>query len=92
MTPTTLNKKLRNKEIKIWTSPDYYCSKGILGFNEYLASLPEKDETVIEDYEWKEYPNLLVCLDNGHASTTPGKRSSYLCSGALPKLELYEYE
>lgn len=92
MTPTTLNKKLRNKEIKIWTSTDYYLSKEVLGFNRYLTPLPEKDETVIEDYEWKQYPNLLVCLDNGHASTTPGKRSSYLCSGVLPKLELYEYE
>ena len=33
MTPTTLNKKLRNKEIKIWTSTDYYLSKEVLGFN-----------------------------------------------------------
>lgn len=47
---------------------------------------------MIEDYEWKQYPNLLVCLDNGHASSTKGKRSPYLCSGAEPDLPLYEYE
>ncbi len=92
MRSTALAKKLRRGEIKIWTSADYYQSKETLGYNGYLAPLPEKDETIIEDYEWKQYPNLLVCLDNGHASTTAGKRSSYLCSGVLPKLELYEYE
>lgn len=95
MRVTSLIKKLHSGEIKVYTSKDYYLSKSLLGHTGYFAPLEkstQKDETTIEDFEWKQYPNLLVCIDNGHASTTPGKRSSYLCSGVLPKLELYEYE
>ena len=38
------------------------------------------------------YNNIFVHLDSGHASTTPGKRSSFLCSGVLPEIELYEWK
>lgn len=51
-----------------------------------LISKPDND--IIEI---KQYKNLLVCIDNGHAASTPGKRSTYLCSGLPPRLEFYEY-
>lgn len=92
MRGSSLTKKLRAGEIKIWTSKDYYQAKERLGYNGYFVPAEEKDETIIEDYEWKQFPNLLVCIDNGHASSTPAKRSTYLISGVLPALELYEYE
>lgn len=38
------------------------------------------------------YNNVVVHLDAGHAKSTPGKRSSYLCSGVLPAIELYEWK
>lgn len=40
----------------------------------------------------KDYSKLAVCLDNGHAKSTPGKRCPYLISGALPELSFYEYK
>lgn len=40
----------------------------------------------------KLYPKLAVCLDNGHAKSTPGKRSPYLISGQEPALSFYEYK
>lgn len=38
------------------------------------------------------YSKIRVHIDYGHASTTPGKRSSYLCSGVLPAIEVYEWK
>ena len=42
--------------------------------------------------DMKRFENIMIHLDPGHASVTPGKRSSYLCSGVLPALELYEWK
>lgn len=39
-----------------------------------------------------DYSKVFVHLDGGHAESTPGKRSSYLCSGVEPKIELYEWK
>lgn len=56
-----------------------FCAKG----DKY-----QNESTVIE---MSKFGNVMVHLDPGHASTTSGKRSSYLCSGVLPALELYEW-
>lgn len=40
----------------------------------------------------KQYPNLIVCLDPGHASSTPGKRSPYSACKVEPALDFYEYK
>ena len=43
--------------------------------------------------EYKQYPNLCVCLDPGHGSDTPGKRSPYASDKKnLPALYFREYE
>ena len=43
--------------------------------------------------EYKQYPNLCVCLDPGHGSDTPGKRSPYASNKKnLPALYFREYE
>jgi N-acetylmuramoyl-L-alanine amidase len=39
-----------------------------------------------------DYSKVFVHLDPGHASSTLGKRSSYLCSGVKPEIELYEWK
>lgn len=39
-----------------------------------------------------QYPNLIVCLDPGHAVSTPGKRSPYSACKVKPELEFYEYQ
>lgn len=93
-------KKIHNGEIKIWSSKDYYQNRGRYGYTGHLEELPKDttesstiiDKPIVVGPQIKQFPKLLVCLDNGHASTTPGKKSSYLCSGVLPALELYEYE
>ena len=40
----------------------------------------------------KDYSNIMVHIDNGHASTTPGKRSPYSVCKTLPALDFYEYK
>ena len=61
-------------------------------FEKYLKTQPinnENESCVIMD---NKYNDVVVHLDPGHASTTPGKKSSYLCSGSLPAIELYEWK
>lgn len=88
-----LKRKIQRGDVKVWTSTDYYNMREQFGRGGYFVEksnvTPVPAEPVREN---KQYPNLIVCLDNGHASSTPGKRSSYLCSGVLPALELYEYD
>ncbi len=82
---------IKNKEVKVYTSKDYYKDKLKRGSNGYYAPLEEpEDDPVI--CETKKFPNLLVCIDNGHASTTGGKRSPYAAYKTPPALELYEYK
>ena len=50
------------------------------------------NESEVVETEMSKYGNVVVHLDPGHASTTPGKRSSYLCSGVKPAIELYEWK
>lgn len=38
------------------------------------------------------YKDLLVCLDPGHAVSTPGKRSPYSACKVEPALDFYEYK
>ena len=40
----------------------------------------------------KQYPDLIVALDPGHASSTPGKRSPYSACKVEPALDFYEYK
>jgi len=40
----------------------------------------------------KQYPGLIVVLDPGHASSTPGKRSPYSACKVEPALDFYEYK
>lgn len=40
----------------------------------------------------KKYPELMVCLDNGHASTTGGKKSPWTLFKVEPAIPFYEYE
>ena len=49
------------------------------------------DEPVFETNSLKQYPNLVVCLDNGHGSNTPGKCSPYSAYGIEPQLSFKEY-
>ena len=39
-----------------------------------------------------DYSKIMVHIDNGHAASTPGKRSPYSGFGTEPKLDLYEYK
>lgn len=55
-------------------------------------SINFEEDTLVRDDEWKQYPNLVVCLDNGHGEDTPGKRSPYASHGSLPALYFREYE
>lgn len=59
---------------------------------EEQESETETEETNNIDTAMSKYSKIRVHVDDGHASTTPGKRSSYLCSGVLPALELYEWK
>lgn len=40
----------------------------------------------------KKFPNLLVCLDNGHARSTGGKKSPWTLFKVKPEIPFYEYE
>lgn len=42
--------------------------------------------------QMNDYSNIIVHIDNGHASTTGGKRSPYALYGILPELDFYEYK
>lgn len=53
----------------------------------------EKDSSVIASCpEYKQYPNLVVCLDNGHGANTPGKCSPWVASKVKPELYFREYK
>lgn len=60
--------------------------KKILGINTINT---ENEEVSID---MNKYNNVVVHLDPGHARTTLGKKSSYLCSGVKPAIELYEWK
>ena len=87
---------IRNNEVKVYTSKDYYLAKENQGHNGMFAPVANIDTNDSDDEpiicESKKYPNLLVCIDNGHASTTGGKRSPYAAYKIPPELELYEYK
>ena len=54
---------------------------------------PKKDN-VASAIQQKEprFANLIVCLDPGHAVSTPGKRSPYSACKVEPALDFYEYK
>ena len=54
---------------------------------------PKKDNVpqVIQQKESR-FANLIVCLDPGHAISTPGKRSPYSACKVEPALDFYEYK
>lgn len=54
---------------------------------------PKKDN-VSQAIQQKEprFANLIVCLDPGHAISTPGKRSPYSACKVEPALDFYEYK
>ena len=54
---------------------------------------PKKDNEpqVIQQKEPR-FANLIVCLDPGHAVSTPGKRSPYSACKVEPALDFYEYK
>lgn len=58
------------------------------------TTVVKKKTTVVKKKEpkLKQYPNLLVCLDPGHAASTAGKRSPYASHKVKPALTFYEYE
>lgn len=35
---------------------------------------------------------IVILIDNGHGSNTPGKKSPYSCYGVKPEIEFYEYK
>lgn len=45
-----------------------------------------------QNYGRKQFPNLIVVLDPGHAVSTPGKRSPYSACKVEPALDFYEYK
>ena len=55
-------------------------------------------DSSIDDYKYpiseplKQYPNLIVCLDNGHGENTPGKCSPYSAYQVEPELPFREYK
>ena len=54
---------------------------------------PKKDNMApaIQQKESR-FANLIVCLDPGHAISTPGKRSPYSACKVEPALDFYEYK
>ena len=54
---------------------------------------PKKDNVppAIQQKEPR-FANLIVCLDPGHAISTPGKRSPYSACKVEPALDFYEYK
>lgn len=87
---------IKNNEVKVYTSKDYYSDKERAGSTGYFVPIANIDTHNSDNNsvicETKNFPNLLVCIDNGHASTTGGKRSPYAAYKTLPELELYEYK
>ena len=58
-----------------------------------LKEEPKKDNGVqIVPQKEPRFTNLIVCLDPGHAVSTPGKRSPYSACKAEPALDFYEYK
>ena len=54
---------------------------------------PKKDnETQAIQQKESRFANLIVCLDPGHAVSTPGKRSPYSTCKVEPCLDFYEYK
>ena len=54
---------------------------------------PKKDnETQAIQQKESRFANLIVCLDPGHAVSTPGKRSPYSAYKVEPALDFYEYK
>lgn len=54
---------------------------------------PKKgNETQAIQQKEPRFANLIVCLDPGHAISTPGKRSPYSACKVEPALDFYEYK
>jgi len=49
----------------------------------------EQNEPIIQ---MNNYSNIMIHVDNGHASSTPGKRSPYALHKVPPELDFYEYK
>ena len=57
------------------------------------AKKEEKPQTTTPQPTTKNrYEGLLVCLDPGHAVSTPGKKSPYTLNGCQPALDFCEYK
>lgn len=67
-------------------------NKVISFFRNIFNSRSNKYQNEIVDIEMDRFDDVMIHLDPGHASVTKGKRSSYLCSGVVPALELYEWK
>lgn len=52
-------------------------------------AITEENQTQIH---MSKYSNIMVHIDNGHASSTPGKRSPYSACKVPPALDFYEYK
>ena len=50
------------------------------------------NETQAIQQKGPRFANLIVCLDPGHAISTPGKRSPYSACKVEPALDFYEYK
>lgn len=50
------------------------------------------DDKTLSTAKLKQYPNLVVCLDNGHGENTPGKCSPYSAYKIQPELPFREYQ
>ena len=70
-------------------------------FNKHVVTIDTKDDTTNEiieqnepepDIEMNDYSNIMVHIDNGHASSTKGKRSPYAANKVPPELDFYEYK
>lgn len=70
-------------------------------FNKPAVSVDIEDDTTNEiieqnepepDIKMSDYSNIMVHIDNGHASSTPGKRSPYAANKVPPELDFYEYK
>lgn len=70
-------------------------------FSKPTVSVDTEDDTTNEiieqnepepNIEMSDYSNIMVHIDNGHASSTKGKRSPYTANKVPPKLDFYEYK
>lgn len=50
------------------------------------------DGTPVVPQKEPRFSNLIICLDPGHAVSTPGKRSPYSACKVEPALDFYEYK